>query len=243
MSVKLAEFNQKSFNGYIVERNIIGFYKEPMKLSSGRMSPYYIDWKFIMGDTYSMKNLVKYVTSFAKSKDLDPKSFIGVREGASPLGIATTMGWADMHNNHEKIKYPLVMGRGKTKEDHGDQKYRNFVGGDPRGDVVILEDVTTTGDSAIKEVNAVKNAGANVLALISLTDRCEKREDGRSVDQFFNDNGINYYPMSNSIDLIRKAYKNRQDGPIHKDGLESYFHEYGAKKLDLNNVPHMNADN
>jgi len=235
------KFDQKEFNDYIVDRSIIGFPENPIRLSSGRMSPYYIDWKFIMGDAYSMKNLVTYVTSFAKSKDLGPRGFIGVKEGGSPLGLSATAAWAEAQDDYSKSRYPLIMERGTPKEGHGDPKYKNFVGGNPRGDYVIIEDVTTTGDSAMKQINSVKEAGGNVLALISLTDRLERRDDGRSTEDFFKENGIKYYPMSNSFDLIQKAYKNRQDGPVFKDRVEEYFNTYGVRKLNLGKVPHMNA--
>jgi len=234
-------FSQKEFNDYIVERSIVGLYKKPVKLSSGRMSPYYIDWKFIMGDSYSMSELVKYVISFTKSKGLKPRSFIGVREGGSPLGVATTIEWARLQEDYGKVGYPIIIGRGKPKDDHGDPKYREFVGGSPREDTVVLEDVATTGTSMMKEVKAVQEAGGNVLAVVALTDRCEKRADGRSVEQFLGDNGINYYPMSNSVDLIREVYKQRQDGPAFKDILEAYFEEYGIRKLNLDKIPHMLA--
>ena len=43
--------------------------------------------------------------------------------------------------------------------------------------VVILEDVTTTGDSAFKAVDACKEAGAEVVMVVSLVDRQEGAQD------------------------------------------------------------------
>ena len=40
-------------------------------------------------------------------------------------------------------------------------------------DVIIIDDVVTTGGSTIKAVEAAKNAGLNITAVIVLLDRCE----------------------------------------------------------------------
>jgi orotate phosphoribosyltransferase len=235
-------FKQLEFNDYIVKRNIVGFYREgeEKRLSSGRLSPYYVDWKFVMGDSDSLRDLSKYVISFVRSRGLNPAGFIGVREGASPIGIAATLEWSQMQKEYgDYSRHPVIMGRGRPKDGHGDSKYRNFVGGDPKGQFVVLEDVATTGDSTMDEVDAITKVGGDVMAVVALTDRCEKRDDGRSVDDLMKDRGIKYYPMSKSTDLIRETFQQRQDGPEYETPLEKYFETYGTEKLNLHKIPHM----
>src|SRR6202035_5982192 len=43
--------------------------------------------------------------------------------------------------------------------------------------VVIVEDVTTTGDSALKAVEAVRDAGGNVALVLTMVDREEGATD------------------------------------------------------------------
>ena len=64
----------------------------------------------------------------------------------------------------------------KQAKEHGTQKLVEGLGPDETmagQNVVVVEDVTTTGGSAIKAVNALKADGANVLKVITVVDREE----------------------------------------------------------------------
>ena len=64
----------------------------------------------------------------------------------------------------------------KTVKDHGTKK--RVDGNDIAGKtVIILEDVTTTGASAMDAVKAVTEAGAKVALVISILDRGEGAAD------------------------------------------------------------------
>jgi len=68
---------------------------------------------------------------------------------------------------------------------HGCQRKRIEAAGDiSNKNVVILEDVTTTGDSAMHAVNAARGAGANVVLVLSMVDR------GEGASEFFRQQGI-----------------------------------------------------
>ncbi len=74
-------------------------------------------------------------------------------------------------------------------KDHGTKK---LVEGEPIAGkrVVILEDVTTTGGSAMKAVDAVREAGAEVALVLSIVDREEGaaefyRQAGLPFDSLF----------------------------------------------------------
>lgn len=62
----------------------------------------------------------------------------------------------------------------KDAKDHGSKR---LIEGDthlrPGAQVILVEDVTTTGGSAIKAAEKLKQAGYNVLAVVSLVDRLE----------------------------------------------------------------------
>jgi orotate phosphoribosyltransferase len=64
----------------------------------------------------------------------------------------------------------------KAVKDHGTKK--RVDGADIAGKtVVILEDVTTTGASALDAVKAVQDAGARVALVLSILDRGEGAAD------------------------------------------------------------------
>jgi orotate phosphoribosyltransferase len=64
----------------------------------------------------------------------------------------------------------------KKPKDHGAKK---LVEGLPKGEtlngknVVVLEDTTTTGGSAIQAVHALREQGANIVMVLTIVDRLE----------------------------------------------------------------------
>ncbi|MBI4894499.1 MAG: hypothetical protein HY833_02085 [Candidatus Aenigmarchaeota archaeon] len=234
MSKNGSSFNQGAFNKYVMEHNIVGF--EETKLSSGRISPYYIDWKFIMGEAYTLSELVnQYLIPFVKSKDLNPKSFIGVIEGSGNLGSIATYEWAKRQPDYEKISYPIIVRRSKPKDDHGNPKYRDYVFGDPKNGSVVIEDTTTTAGSVMEEIKMAKKKGAKILGCVTLTDRNERRDDGLSVQELFENEGIPYYPMSNALNLVplQLSFTQKMNDEDLKVSIREYFGKYGTSKIDL----------
>ena len=99
----------------------------------------------------------------------------------------------------------LAMGRGKPK-DHGDEKDRFFIGV-PKGKVIILEDVTTTGYSPLKASTLLKIKEVSIIAAIGLTNRMEKGLDGKSVKESVEEKGVPYFQMSKLPELLFLAYQ------------------------------------
>ncbi len=218
-----------NFNNFIIENNVIGLFKEPIVLKSGRESYWYVNWRNIAADVYLLDKLTDYLLSYIDFLNLNPNCFYGVPEGASKLGIITQFKWAKRHKNYNAGVYTLSMGRGLQKE-HGDPKDRVFLG-TPNGKVIILEDVATTGDSLVGSIKELKKIGVNTIAAIVLTDRNELRDDGRSVEEIIIEQGVQYYAMSNAIELLPDL---KLDKEIAKK-IEEYFEKYGSKEIILTN--------
>ena len=189
------------FNEFIIKYNIVGFFEEPLKLKSGRLSYWYVNWRNVAQDVYLMDQLTNYLLSFVSYLNLNLTCFYGVPEGATKLGIITQLKWAKLQENFLPYNYILPMGRGKPKE-HGDPKDKYFLG-IPSGNVVILEDTTTTGESLIDCIKSLNKIDVNVIAAIVLTDRNEFRDDKRTVEEVIADLGIKYYAMSKGESTAR----------------------------------------
>ncbi|RKX26677.1 MAG: hypothetical protein DRP45_02975, partial [Candidatus Zixiibacteriota bacterium] len=158
-------------------------------------------------------------------------TFYGVPEGATKLGVLTQYTWAKQQNGYGQGSHILSMGRAKPK-DHGAPRDKFFVGM-PKGKVIVLEDVTTTGGSSIKTLESLRDAGIDVVALLSLTNRMEQRDDGLSVQEAVEKMGVAFHHMSSALDLLPKVYTKLQPGADVARAIESEFAEYGVEPLSL----------
>ena len=219
------ENEKENFNNFIVNNNIIGLFREPIKLKSGRLSFWYINWRNIASDVFLLDQLTDYILLYINYLGLNPKCFYGVPEGATKIGIITQYKWAKNQENYKSGAYILSMGRGKQKE-HGDPKDRFFLGV-PNGETVIIEDVTTTGDSLVNAIKKLKDLKVNIIAAIGLTNRNELRDDRKSVKEIILENDIQYYAMSNAFDLLPKLEMTKEIA----DHIEAYFKKYGTNRI------------
>ena len=144
------------------------FGRGEITLASGRKSDFYFNLKPTMLDPEGAALLAEL--SLEALKD-DKADYIGGLEmGAVPIaGAIAQLSWL----KGNPISAFFV--RKKPKE-HG---ARLAVEGLTKGEslqgkrIVIVEDVTTTGGSAIKAVDAVKDAGGEVVLVFTMVDRDE----------------------------------------------------------------------
>ncbi len=219
------ENEKENFYNFIVNNNIIGLFREPIKLKSGRLSFWYINWRNIKSDVFLLDQLTDYIFLYINYLGLNPKCFYGVPEGATKIGIITQYKWAKNQENYKSGAYILSMGRGKQKE-HGDPKDR-FFPGVPNGETVIIEDVTTTGYSLVNAIKKLRKLNVKIIAAIGLTNRNELRDDRKSVKEIILENDVQYYAMSNAFDLLPKLEITKEIA----DHIEAYFKKYGTNRI------------
>lgn len=226
------ENQKKNFHEFIIENDVIGFFQDPIELKSGRLSYFYVNWRDITSDVYLIDRLTDYIIQFAKELEFTRPCFLGVPEGATKIGILTQFKWAKLQKDYGKNEYILSMARGKPKK-HGALKDRAYVG-IPQDDVIVIEDVTTTGQSLIKTIDQLLELELNVIAAISLTNRDEKRSDGKTVEEIVQERGIPLKSMSHATELLPKVFeiKHKPNKKLARK-IESYFNEYGIKPLNL----------
>ena len=225
------EFSSEEFNKFIEESNVYGFFQEAITLKSGRKSHFYANWRNVVEDVFLTDKLSDFVLAFAKNNNISVDTFYGVPEGATKLGVICQFKLAKQKPDFQKGDFVLAIGRPKPKE-HGAPKDRYFVGM-PKGNTVVIEDVTTTGGSLISTLKGLKEAGVNVSAVLSLTNRMEKRDDGKSVKEAVEETGVKFYSMSSSLDLLPIMYRKLQPGENIAKEIESEFERYGVSQLKL----------
>ncbi|HPW46113.1 MAG TPA: hypothetical protein PKU96_07095 [bacterium] len=227
----MGSFNRDEFNRFIIQNKVVGFFEKAVTLKSGRKSHWYVNWRTISSDAFLMDQLISYLISFVRDAGLSPDSFYGVPEGATKLGVLASYIWAKGSSDFKPGRFPLPMGRAKPKE-HGVPEDRFFVGA-PRGRTVVLEDVTTTGGSLIASLEGLAEAKIEVVAAISLTNRMEKTDDGKSVEQAIADMGVRYLCLSEATSFLPQAYEALKPGEEIAHAIESEFREYGVAPVRL----------
>jgi orotate phosphoribosyltransferase len=144
------------------------FGRGEITLASGRKSDFYFNLKPTMLDPEGAALLAELTYEALKDDRLDYVG--GLEMGAVPLaGAIAQLSWIKGH------PIAAFFVRKKPKE-HG---ARLAVEGLAKGEslqgkrVVIVEDVTTTGGSALKAVEAVRDAGAEIALVFTMVDREE----------------------------------------------------------------------
>lgn len=227
----MARFSQKEFNQFILKNNVVGFFTKPITLKSGRSSHWYLNWRNVAEDVFLLDKLTDFVIDFVEDLNLKPDCFYGVPEGATKLAIITQYKWAKKSPDYGLGSHPLVMGRGKPKE-HGELKDRFFLG-QPKGKIIVLEDVTTTGSSLLETIYHLNQIPVQIIAVISLTNRMELTNGKKSVKEAVEENGVPYFQMSNALELLPLAYEKLKPRKEIAKKIEEEFQEYGIEKLKL----------
>jgi len=135
------------------------FKKGSFILSSGKKSDYYIDMKKAITEPKILKTIAELINQSIDGEKID--KIAGPALGAIPIATALSLN----------SEIPLLMIR-KEKKGYGTSKL--IEGELKEGDnVVVVEDVTTTGGSLLKAIEAVQKNGGIVKKAFVVVDREE----------------------------------------------------------------------
>ncbi len=127
----------------------------PFTWASGILSPIYCDNRLVLSDP-SARDLIKRCL-IEKSKEFEPFSAVA---GVATAGIAHGVLLADA------LSLPFAYVRSKAK-GHGRQ---NLLEGElsPGSDVLVVEDLISTGGSSLAAVQALREAGFHVVGVLAI---------------------------------------------------------------------------
>ncbi|MBD2437469.1 orotate phosphoribosyltransferase [Nostoc sp. FACHB-110] len=131
-------------------------------LSSGQPSSYYINGKQVTLHPQGALAIGRILLSLLSS---DTQAVAGLTLGADPIVTSVSVISA-----YENRPIPALIIR-KEAKGHGTRAYIEGPNLPEGAKVVVLEDVVTTGQSAMKAVNRLRDAGYVVEEVISLVDR------------------------------------------------------------------------
>jgi orotate phosphoribosyltransferase len=151
----------------IVRANSFQYSKEPVfRLVSGALSNFYFNMKKTTMSPEGMYLVGKLIYEKIVELGLSPKGIGGLTLGADPIAYAVSFY---AHTEGRQIKSFVVR---KEPKAHG---LGLPIEGDvsPGDDVIVVDDVVTTGGSTIKAIRATEQFGLKIDVVIVLLDRCE----------------------------------------------------------------------
>ncbi|MCH9807638.1 MAG: orotate phosphoribosyltransferase [Alphaproteobacteria bacterium] len=165
-----------------------------IKLASGQTSTIYFNMKPTMLDARGAFLIGLLVLDTIE--DLQVSLVGGLEMGAVPIASAVA---AVSAAKGDPVSAFFVR---KQVKEHGTQSLIEGLAPDETMEerrVVILEDVTTTGGSAVKAAQAVREAGGEVVAVVTILDRQE------GAQMAFNKASIAFRPLLTKADILAAA--------------------------------------
>lgn len=129
-------------------------------LTSGRKSNYYVDIKSLITQPTSLQFLGRELSWRGVGYD----GFAGVELGAVPLVVAASL--------YSGKPYVIIR---KEKREHGVEK--GYIGQVEGRRLCIIEDVTTTGETALRAAKVIRSNRGYVDRVVTVVDREEGAEE------------------------------------------------------------------
>lgn len=163
-------------------------------LKSGRISPYFFNLGRISSGA-AMLRLSRAYSAALQASGLDFDMLFGPAYKGIPL--VATVACALSEAGHDK---PYAYNR-KEAKDHGEGGV--LVGAEPRGRVVIVDDVLTAGTALREAIGLLRGAGAEPVAALVALDREEVGPSGRSaVADLAHQSGVRVIPLVTVRDVM-----------------------------------------
>lgn len=177
----------------------------PFTWASGWKSPIYCDNRRVLS--------FPYVRDFIKSElcNVIFEHFSGAEVLA---GVATAgIPWGAMAA--DQLKLPYIYVRPKPKEHGLGNQIEGFY--TPGQRVLVIEDLISTGKSSLQVVDVLRNAGVEVVGMVSIF-----TYGFAQADKAFADAGVPYRSLTNYANLISLAVEKGQVSPETEQLLLSW---------------------
>lgn len=178
---------------------------KPFQWASGWMSPIYCDNRLTLSYPKVRTFIRQELTRAVQEKFGKPDVIAGVATGGIAHGALVA----------QELGIPFIYVRSSAK-GHG---MENLVEGkiEPGQTVVVIEDLISTGQSSLKAVKALKEAGAIVKGLVAIFDygfdQAEKE---------FRNEKCPYFTLSNYTALLDRALQNKYIGREDEEQLRAW---------------------
>ena len=175
--------------------------KNPFTWSSGKKSPIYCDNRLTLSYPEIRKIIKGKLIALAEKEFKEANLIAGVATAGIPHGILMA----------NEMDLPFVYVRSKEKKHGRKNKIEGEVGGNKK--VLIVEDLISTGKSSLNVAEALKEAGCEIIGIISIFNYNFLETEKRLKNQ-----NIKYISLCDFDILVKQAEKEKY---ISKDELET----------------------
>lgn len=176
----------------------------PFRWSSGILSPIYCDNRRILSHQRTRTQIAKRLSEKISKDHGDPDAIVGVATGGIGIGILVA----------QELGLPFAYVRGEAKS-HGKE---NAIEGalEEGADVIVVEDLISTGSSSLNAVERLRSEGHQVKGLVAIFSY-----GFEEAEQRFKEADCCYSVLTDFNALLRKAseqeYIAEKDLKILKD--------------------------
>lgn len=173
--------NKEKLRHLIESTKAFEYHEVPITLAYGKPSHYYFDFRRLTGDPEGI-NMTANILFDLIEKIGNVQSVGGMESGAIPISTAIShLSLTRSPNNPIRSFYVR-----KERKKHG---LKNIVEGCIKSPCVVVDDVITTGESAIKAIKTIRDEGQQVAYLIAIvfrgTDEDRKRIETENRIKFY----------------------------------------------------------
>lgn len=211
--------HQKDFIELALAHQVLRF--GSFTLKSGRVSPYFFNLGRISSGA-AMLRLARAYAGALRASGIACDMLFGPAYKGIPLVAATACALADPSTGSAVLDLPFAYNR-KEAKDHGEGGL--LVGAEPKGRVVIVDDVLTAGTALREAIALLRRSGAEPVAALVALDRQEVGPSGRSaVADLIQETGVRVIPLVTVQDVMAHL---AADPALH--GSLSAMRDYQAR--------------
>jgi orotate phosphoribosyltransferase len=209
--------SSREFIAFACARGVLRFGE--FRTKAGRLSPYFFN-AGLFDDGASLARLCEFYADALLAAGLAFDMLFGPAYKGIPLAAGTAMALARRGRN-----VPFLFNR-KESKNHGEGG--SLIGAEPKGRILIVDDVISAGTSVRESVALIRAAGATPCGVLIALDRMERGQGALSaVQEVERDYGLPVVSVANLEDMI--DYLARQGGlQPHLQAVQAYRKAYGV---------------
>ena len=206
---------KKNFIKFTLDHEILRF--GSFVLKSGRKSPYFFNTGLCCSGS-----LLNSLSKFYAQYIVDNFTNFDFIFGPAYKGITLSSSIASILESNYKIDKHFSSNRKETKT-HGDKGL--FLGYQPTGNALLVDDVISTGTSLIESIKLINASNSNVVGVLVAFDRMEVGKSDRASVELSTRYSLEVHSLINLDDILEFVMENNKYKQYTKNILD-YIKEY-----------------